>query len=111
MKDLRTRIGTVLHAQRAGFLEVRVFGSALTEDRPEDLDCLIVYDDRRPPGEVAEEASRLADSLTDQLGGTMVHVTVLSRGEIEQLAFFDGLGELVFRSNAGPRDSLGCRNP
>ena len=102
MKDLQTRIGTALKSHTGAFLEVRVFGSALTVDRPEDLDCLVVYDRRRPPCEVAEEVGEFASLLTEQLGGILVHVTTLSDEEMEQLAFLDHLGELVFRSEAMP---------
>ena len=70
------------------FDAVYVFGSALSSQSPNDIDILLVYDEKRLC-EVEASRTRLEIELRDRFGDTEFHFTTLNRNEMQQTGFLE----------------------
>lgn len=70
------------------FEEAFLFGSALYNATPNDIDIVLVYEDAKLP-QVQYQLSVLADLLTPRLGGYGLDFTALSASELLSTDFLN----------------------
>lgn len=66
----------------ACFSGVFLFGSSLTNDLPEDIDILLVYDEGKDIYEIAEKKLEALRLFQAHFYGFLVHLTTLSEAEL-----------------------------
>lgn len=69
------------------FSKVYIFGSALISPHPNDLDVLIVYDERYCSPETAFDMHKQMIDDLESVSNIPIHVTMLSKGENSKAMF------------------------
>ena len=70
------------------FICVYLFGSALYDDNPNDVDILLIYD-KKNIHLVGPEKKRLVNILSARLRGLPINFTTLTVSELAQVGFLD----------------------
>ena len=86
-KNIKILLG--VHRDAFQFFEdAYVFGSALVRDYPNDIDILLIYDERKLR-DVRVEKARLATILGQVLPDCVFDFTTLSKGELVHTNFLE----------------------